>query len=77
MSENWLQSEVCTVINDKSQNSTAKHLSCDGLLYYTTIFYGTAEGQTFGYQVFLTTQFTLFNARFYGNDSRKSVNVSR
>jgi len=32
MSENWWQSEICIVINDKSQDSTAKHLSCDGLL---------------------------------------------
>jgi len=28
------QSEICIVINDKSQDSTAKHFSCDGLLYY-------------------------------------------
>ena len=34
MSENWQQSEICIVINDKSQNSTAKHLSYDGLLHY-------------------------------------------
>ena len=32
MSENWLQSEICIVINDKSQDSTAKHLSYDRLL---------------------------------------------
>ena len=25
MSENWWQSEICIVINDKSQNSTDKH----------------------------------------------------
>jgi len=31
MSENWRQSEICIVINDKSQDSTAKHLSRDGL----------------------------------------------
>ena len=29
MSENWQQSEICIVINDKSQDSTAKHLSDD------------------------------------------------
>ena len=29
MSENWLQTEVCIVINDKWQCSTAKHLSCE------------------------------------------------
>jgi len=34
MSENWQQSEICFVINDKSQDSTAKHLSYDGLLHY-------------------------------------------
>jgi len=27
----------CIVINDKSQDSTAKHLSCDGLLHYKFI----------------------------------------
>jgi len=26
---NWRQSEICIVINDKSHDSTAKHLSCD------------------------------------------------
>ena len=34
MSENWQQSEICIVINDQSQDSTAKHLSYDGLLHY-------------------------------------------
>ena len=33
MSENWQQSEICIVINDNSQDSTAKHLSYDGLLH--------------------------------------------
>jgi len=33
MSENWQQSEICIVIYDKSQDSTAKHLSYDGLLH--------------------------------------------
>jgi len=33
MSEKWRQSEICTVINDKSQGSVAKHLSWDGLLH--------------------------------------------
>jgi len=38
MSENWRQSEICIVINDKSQVSTAKHiLSCDELLHYKFI----------------------------------------
>ena len=34
MSENWRQSEICIVINDKLQGSRAKHLSCAGLLHY-------------------------------------------
>jgi len=34
MLKNWQQSEICIVINDKSQDSTAKHLSYDGLLHY-------------------------------------------
>ena len=37
MSENWQQSEICIVINDKSEDSTAKHLSYDGLLHYKYI----------------------------------------
>jgi len=37
MLENCRQSEICIVINDKSQDSTAKHLSCDGLLHYKFI----------------------------------------
>jgi len=26
---NWRQAEICIVINDKSHDSTARHLSCD------------------------------------------------
>jgi len=37
MSEKWDQSEICIVINDKSQGSIAKHVRCDELLYYTVI----------------------------------------
>jgi len=37
MSDNWRQSEICIVINEKSQDSTTKHLSCDGLLHYKFI----------------------------------------
>jgi len=33
MSEKWRQSEICIVINEKSQDSTAKYLSFDGLLH--------------------------------------------
>jgi len=36
-SEKWRQSEICIVINDKSQGSIAKHLRSDELLYYTFI----------------------------------------
>ena len=32
ISENWRQCEICIVIYDKSQDRTAKHLSCEGLL---------------------------------------------
>ena len=31
MSENCLQCERCIVVTDKSQDSTDKHLSCDGI----------------------------------------------
>ena len=34
ISENRQQSEICIVFNDKSQDSTAKHLSYDGLRHY-------------------------------------------
>jgi len=43
MSENWQQSEICVVINDKSQDSTAKHLSYDGLLHYKFVNYCAGE----------------------------------
>jgi len=43
MSENWQQSEICVVINDKSQGSIAKHLSCDGLLHYKFIIQFAGE----------------------------------
>ena len=41
MSGNWRQSEICVVINDKdkSQDGTAKHLSCDGLRQTKLSFY--------------------------------------
>jgi len=38
MSENWHRSEIRILINDKSQGSIAKHLSCDGLLHYIYTF---------------------------------------
>ena len=37
MLENWRQSEIRIVINDKSQGSIAKHLRYDGLLHYMYI----------------------------------------
>jgi len=43
MSENWWQSEICIVINDKSQDSTTKHWSCDGLLHYKLIVHCARE----------------------------------
>jgi len=44
MSEKWRQSEICTVINGKSQDSTARHLSYDGLLHYQFIIHFAGEG---------------------------------
>ena len=39
----WRQSEICTVINDKSQGSIAKHLGSDELLYYTFVTQSDGE----------------------------------
>jgi len=43
MSENWQQSEICTVINGKLQGSITKHLRCDELLCYTFITQSSGE----------------------------------
>jgi len=43
MTEKWRQSEVCVVINDKSQGCVAKHLMNDELLYYTLIIQFASE----------------------------------
>ena len=43
MSEKWHQSEICIVINDKSQGSIAKHLSSDELPYYAFITQSVGE----------------------------------
>jgi len=43
MSEKWHQSEICIVINDKSQGSRAKHSKNDELLYYIFIAQSAAE----------------------------------
>jgi len=36
--QKWHQSDICIGIIDKPQGSTAKHLRCDELLYYTLSF---------------------------------------
>jgi len=43
MSEHWQQSEICIVINDESQNSTAKHLRYYGLLHYKFVSHCAGE----------------------------------
>jgi len=43
MSENWQQSKICIVINDKSQDSIARHLSYDGLLHYKFVNHCAGE----------------------------------
>ena len=43
MSENWQQSEICIVFNDKTQDSTAKHLSYDGLRHYKFVNHCAGE----------------------------------
>jgi len=43
MSENQQQSEICIVINDKSQDRTAKYLSYDGLLHYKFVIHCTGK----------------------------------
>jgi len=43
MSEKWHQSEICIVINDKSQGNIAKHLRNDELLYYTFVIQSAIE----------------------------------
>jgi len=43
MSENWRHSEICIVIDDESQDSTAKHLSYDGLLHCKLITHFAGE----------------------------------
>jgi len=41
--EKWHHSAIRIAINDESQGSIAKHLSCDGLLYYTFIIHSAGE----------------------------------
>jgi len=39
----WHHSEILIAINDESQDSIAKNLRCDELLYYTFIIHSTGE----------------------------------
>ena len=41
--EKWHHSEICLAINDESQRSIAKNLTCDELLYYTFITHSAGE----------------------------------
>ena len=41
--QKWHQSEIYTVINDRSECSIAKHLRCDELVYYTFIIQSAGE----------------------------------
>jgi len=43
MTEKWRQSEICIIINDTLQDSIAKYLSNDELLYYTCITQSSGE----------------------------------
>jgi len=43
MSENWQQPEICIAINDKRQDSVAKHLSSDALLHYKYVIQFAGE----------------------------------
>ena len=52
MSENWRQSEICIVIDDKSIDSTAKHLNCDGLLNYKFITQFAGKRMFFNWRTF-------------------------
>ena len=39
----WHHSEINVAINDESQDSIAKNLKCDELLYYTFIVHSAGE----------------------------------
>ena len=41
--EKWHHSEIRIAINDESQGSIAKNLSCDELRYYTFIIHSAGE----------------------------------
>jgi len=41
--EKWHYSEIRIAINDESQDSIAKNLRCDELLYYTFVIHSAGE----------------------------------
>jgi len=41
--EKWHHSKIRIAINDESQSSIAKNLSCDELIYYTFIIHSAGE----------------------------------
>jgi len=41
--EKWHHSEIRIAINDESQGSIAKNLTCNELLYYTFIIHSVGE----------------------------------
>ena len=41
--QKWHHSEIHIAINDESQDSIAKNLKCDELLYYTFIIHSAGE----------------------------------
>jgi len=41
--EKWHHSEIHIAINDESQNSIAKNLRCNELLYYIFVIYSAGE----------------------------------
>ena len=43
MQKKWHHSEIRIAINDESQNSIAKNLTCDESLYYTFIIHSAGE----------------------------------
>ena len=80
MSENWQQSEFCIVINDKSQDSTAKHLSYDGLPHYKFVNHCAGE-RTFKIREhlaklqakWLTVSYTPFTLRLLSSEMQNSL----
>ena len=68
MSEKWHQSEICIVINDKSQGSIAKHSRCDKLIYYTFIIQsaGVSFMRKHDYHIFrILTHFSAYFSKVH------------